>query len=226
MKQFEIVTQPIETEQYRDFTINERQGAVVVFTGHVREWTKGIRTQHLEYEAYIPMAEKKLAQIGKEIEEKWPGTITTIVHRIGPLQISDIAVLIAVSSPHRKAAYAANEYAIERIKEIVPIWKKEIWEDGAEWQGHQREHIMKQKRESKMKILYFAELKELLNRSTETIHLDTTLTVQEFESYLLKHHSELKSKKFQIAVNEEFVRQDDIVQPGDTIALIPPVSGG
>jgi len=114
MKQFEIVTQPIETEQYRDFTINERQGAVVVFTGHVREWTKGIRTQHLEYEAYIPMAEKKLAQIGKEIEEKWPGTITTIVHRIGPLQISDIAVLIAVSSPHRKAAYAANEYAIAR----------------------------------------------------------------------------------------------------------------
>ena len=226
MKQFEIVTQPIETEQYRDFTINERQGAVVVFTGHVREWTKGIRTQHLEYEAYIPMAEKKLAQIGKEIEEKWPGTITTIVHRIGPLQISDIAVLIAVSSPHRKAAYAANEYAIERIKEIVPIWKKEIWEDGAEWQGHQKGTYNEAKRESKMKILYFAELKELLNRSTETIHLDTTLTVQEFESYLLKHHSELKSKKFQIAVNEEFVRQDDIVQPGDTIALIPPVSGG
>ena len=80
------------------------------------------------------------------------------------------------------------------------------------------------KRESKMKILYFAELKELLNR--ETIHLDTTLTVQEFESYLLKRHRELKSKKFQIAVNEEFVRQDDMVQPGDTIALIPPVSGG
>ncbi|MBS6894376.1 MAG: molybdopterin converting factor subunit 1 [Staphylococcus epidermidis] len=77
-----------------------------------------------------------------------------------------------------------------------------------------------------MKILYFAELKELFNRSTETIHLDTTLTVQEFESYLLKRHRELKSKKFQIAVNEEFVRQDDMVQPEDTIALIPPVSGG
>ncbi|MDU5911989.1 MAG: MoaD/ThiS family protein, partial [Staphylococcus epidermidis] len=66
-----------------------------------------------------------------------------------------------------------------------------------------------------MKILYFAELKELFNRSTETIHLDTTLTVQEFESYLLKRHRELKSKKFQIAVNEEFVRQDDMVQPED-----------
>lgn len=143
------------------------------------------------------MAEK-LAQIGKEIEEKWPGTITTIVHRIGPLQISDIAVLIAVSSPHRKAAYAANEYAIERIKEIVPIWKKEIWDDGSEWQGHQKGTYNEAKRESKMKILYFAELKELLNQSTETIHLDTTLTVQEFESYLLKHHSELKSKNFKL----------------------------
>ena len=72
------------------------------------------------------MAEKKLAQIGDEINEKWPGTITSIVHRIGPLQISDIAVLIAVSSPHRKDAYRANEYAIERIKEIVPIWKRNL----------------------------------------------------------------------------------------------------
>ena len=72
------------------------------------------------------MAEKKLAQIGDEINEKWPGTITSIVHRIGPLQITDIAVLIAVSSPHRKDAYRANEYAIERIKEIVPIWKKKF----------------------------------------------------------------------------------------------------
>ncbi|MCD8821550.1 molybdenum cofactor biosynthesis protein MoaE [Staphylococcus gallinarum] len=138
MKQFEIVTQPIKTEQYREFVLNEKQGAVVVFTGHVREWTKGIRTEYLEYEAYIPMAEKKLKQIGDEIEAQWPGTITVIVHRIGPLNISDIAVLISVSSPHRKDAYAANEYAIERIKAIVPIWKKEIWEDGAQWQGDQR----------------------------------------------------------------------------------------
>ena len=110
MKQFEIVTEPIQTEQYREFTINEYQGAVVVFTGHVREWTKGVKTEYLEYEAYIPMAEKKLAQIGDEINEKWPGTITSIVHRIGPLQISDIAVLIAISSPHRKDAYRANEF--------------------------------------------------------------------------------------------------------------------
>ncbi len=81
MKQFEIVTEPIQTEQYREFTINEYQGAVVVFTGSVREWTKGVKTEYLEYEAYIPMAEKKLARIGDEINEKWPGTITSIVHK-------------------------------------------------------------------------------------------------------------------------------------------------
>ncbi|MBF7016441.1 molybdenum cofactor biosynthesis protein MoaE [Staphylococcus durrellii] len=137
MKQFEVTNLPIQTEQYREFVVDATKGAVVVFTGHVREWTKGIKTEYLEYEAYVPMAEKKLAQIGEEIAKRWPETMTVIVHRIGALNISDIAVLIAVSSPHRKDAYAANEYAIERIKEIVPIWKKEIWEDGAEWQGHQ-----------------------------------------------------------------------------------------
>lgn len=138
LKQFEVISEPINPEKYREWTLNEKQGAVVVFTGHVREWTKGIRTEYLEYEAYTPMAEKKLAQIGDEISVRWPGTVTAIAHRIGALNIKDIAVVISVSSPHRKDAYRANEYAIERIKEIVPIWKKEIWEDGAEWQGHQR----------------------------------------------------------------------------------------
>ena len=98
MKQFEIVTEPIQTEQYREFTINEYQGAVVVLPVMFANGLKGVKTEYLEYEAYIPMAEK-LAQIGDEINEKWPGTITSIVHRIGPLQITDIAVLIAVSSP-------------------------------------------------------------------------------------------------------------------------------
>ena len=90
------------------------------------------------------MAEKKLAQIGDEINEKWPGTITSIVHRIGPLQITDIAVLIAVSSPHRKDAYRANEYAIERIKEIVPIWKKKFGKMVQNGKG--KKGIMKKRR--------------------------------------------------------------------------------
>lgn len=126
VKQFEVVTMPIDVEHYRKMTVTPHQGAVCVFTGIVREWTQGIKTEYLEYEAYIPMAEKKLAQIGKEINEKWPGTIVSIAHRIGNLQVSEIAVVICVSSPHRKDSYAANEYAIERIKEVVPIWKKKF----------------------------------------------------------------------------------------------------
>lgn len=137
MKQYEIVEHPIDSDAYVKQVLHPGAGAVTVFTGHVREWTHGIRTLYLAYEAYVPMAEKKLKQIGEEIENRWPGTRAAIAHRIGELQISDIAVVIAVSSPHRKAAYEANEYAIERIKEMVPIWKKEIWENGEEWVGTQ-----------------------------------------------------------------------------------------
>ncbi len=140
IKPFAIVTEPIEVQAYMDYVLHPAAGAVTVFTGNVREWTHGIRTLYLSYQAYIPMAEKKLAEIGSEMEAKWPGIKVAIVHRIGELHISDIAVLIAVSSPHRKAAYEANEYAIDRIKQIVPIWKKEIWENGEEWVGAQKKY--------------------------------------------------------------------------------------
>ena len=138
IKLFEIVRDPIEPEIYRKAVLHAGAGAVTVFTGHVREWTNGVRTLYLEYEAYESMAEKKLAEIGDEIQEKWPETKIAIAHRVGKLEISDIAVVIAVSSPHRRTSYEANEYAIERIKEIVPIWKKEIWENGQEWKGDQK----------------------------------------------------------------------------------------
>lgn len=137
---FEVVNDELDINKYHQMTVNEHQGAVCTFTGHVREWTKGTRTVHLEYEAYIPMAEKMLAQIGDEIEERWPGVITAIGHRIGKLEISDIAVVIVTSSPHRTDSYRANEYAVERLKEIVPIWKKEIWEDGEQWIGDSRKY--------------------------------------------------------------------------------------
>lgn len=140
MKMFEVVSEVLDINKYHKLTVNEHQGAVCTFTGHVREWTKGTRTVHLEYEAYIPMAEKMLAQIGDEIAERWPGVITAIGHRIGKLEISDIAVVIVTSSPHRTDSYRANEYAVERLKEIVPIWKKEIWEDGQEWIGDSRKY--------------------------------------------------------------------------------------
>lgn len=139
MKLFEVIETALNPEDYRQAVVHAGAGAVTVFTGHVREWTHGVRTLSLAYEAYVPMAEKKLVQIGDEIQQRWPHTKVAIAHRIGELQITDIAVVIAVSSPHRKAAYEANEYAIERIKEVVPIWKKEIWEDGQQWIGNQKQ---------------------------------------------------------------------------------------
>ena len=137
MKLFEVVEEPIQIQRYMDAVMHTGAGAVTVFTGHVREWTHGVRTLSLSYEAYIPMAEKMLAKIGEEIRERFPHIRVAIAHRIGELQLSDIAVVIVVSSPHRKAAYEANEYAIERIKKMVPIWKKEVWEEGEEWVGNQ-----------------------------------------------------------------------------------------
>ena len=140
MKQYEVVAEPIDITKYQDLVLDAHKGALVTFTGHVREWTHGTRTVHLEYEAYTPMAEKMMAQIGEEIEAKWPGVSTSIAHRVGKLEISDIAVVIVTSAPHRQNAYVANEYAIERIKEIVPIWKKEVWEDGEEWIGDTKQY--------------------------------------------------------------------------------------
>lgn len=136
---YEIVDVPIEVSEVVRKVESRNAGATVVFLGTVRELTNGKRTLSLEYEAYPSMAVRKLADIGEEISNRWPSLKVAITHRIGRLDISEVAVVIAVSSPHRKAAYEANEYAIERIKEIVPIWKKEHWDDGSKWIGNQLE---------------------------------------------------------------------------------------
>lgn len=138
---FEIVNEPIDVEQMRLKVVSRNAGALTLFVGTVREMTKGKKTLQLEYQAYPAMAVKMLEQIAQEVSERWPEAIIAISHRVGRLTISDIAVVIAVSSPHRKMAYEANEYAIERIKQIVPIWKKEFWEDGTAWIGDQLENV-------------------------------------------------------------------------------------
>ncbi|MBU8788259.1 MULTISPECIES: molybdenum cofactor biosynthesis protein MoaE [Bacillus] len=138
-ERFIITAKPIVIEDVVKKVEKREAGAITTFIGTVREWTNGKKTLYLEYEAYVPMAVKMLSQIGEEISEKWPGATAAITHRIGRLDISEAAVVIAVSSPHRKAAYEANEYAIERIKQIVPIWKKEHWENGESWIGDQLE---------------------------------------------------------------------------------------
>ena len=113
-----------------DKVVQREAGAITTFIGTVRELTHGKKTLFLEYEAYEDMAVKKLEQIGREIEEGWPGAKVAITHRIGRLDITEVAVVIAVSTPHRADAFDANRYVIHRIKQIVPIWKKEHWENG------------------------------------------------------------------------------------------------
>lgn len=141
MSHFWISEKPIELQDCIDKVVRPEAGAISTFIGIAREFTKGKRTLYLEYDAYVPMAVKQLERIGDEIKAQWPDADTSNAHRIGRLDISEAAVVIAVSSPHRDAAFKASRYAIERIKEIVPIWKKEHWEDGTKWIGDQKENI-------------------------------------------------------------------------------------
>jgi molybdopterin synthase catalytic subunit len=138
---YEITKEPINIQSVIDKVIQREAGAISTFIGTVRELTNGKRTLFLIYEAYETMAVKKLEQIGNEIKERWKGAKVAITHRVGKLDISEVAVVIAVSTPHRADAFEASRYAIERIKEIVPIWKKEHWEDGEEWIGNQLETV-------------------------------------------------------------------------------------
>lgn len=135
---FEITDRPLSADLVIAKVRNPLAGAINLFVGTVRELTQGKRTVRLEYEAYEPMALKMMEQIAAEIEERWPGTEVAMSHRIGRLEIEEAAVIIAVATPHRAASYEAGRYAIERLKEIVPIWKKENWDDGTEWIGHQQ----------------------------------------------------------------------------------------
>ncbi len=109
-------------------------GAVVLFLGTVREMTDGRQTVALDYEAFPQMAEAKLQELLIEARQKWPVVKAAIAHRLGRLELADVSVAVAVSTPHRQQAFEAGKYLIDRLKEVVPIWKKESWADGTtEW---------------------------------------------------------------------------------------------
>jgi molybdopterin synthase catalytic subunit len=109
-------------------------GAIVLFLGTTREFTHGRRTASLDYECYPEMAEKKLAELEAEARRRWPLAGCSIIHRLGHLELGEASIAIAVSSPHRADAFAAGQWLIDTIKEVVPIWKQENWADGAsEW---------------------------------------------------------------------------------------------
>ncbi len=113
---------------------SDQSGAVVLFLGTVREMTDSRQTVALDYEAYPEMAVAKMAELETEARSKWPVDKIDIIHRLGHLELGEISVAVAVSCPHRQDAYEASKHVIDRLKVIVPVWKKENWSDGTtEW---------------------------------------------------------------------------------------------
>ena len=129
----QITDEPLDPAAITARVRRETNGAVVTFLGTTRSVTDDRKVLDLEYEAYRPMADKVLAQIVQEMEERWSVEDVAIAHRLGRLEIEEISLVVAVASPHRKEAFAACQFAVDRIKQSVPIWKKEFFEDGEVW---------------------------------------------------------------------------------------------
>jgi molybdopterin synthase catalytic subunit len=130
---FELTTAPIDVGAIARRVVPPECGATVTLDGYAREWTRGRRTLYLVYEAYSPMALREMKRLGAQAHEQFEIAHIGIVHRTGRLEIGETSVVIAVSAPHRRAAFAACEWAIRELKRTVPIWKKEFFEDGEVW---------------------------------------------------------------------------------------------
>jgi molybdopterin synthase catalytic subunit len=128
-----ITTSPLDPPALVRFVGAADTGAVTTFLGLVRDHNQGRRVTHLVYEAYEPLAERALRRIVEEVQEHWPSASLAVHHRIGRLEIGEASVVIAAASPHRADAFAACRYTIERVKQIVPIWKHEYFEGGDVW---------------------------------------------------------------------------------------------
>ena len=132
-----ITQDPIRLDELTAFVADPGAGAMATFVGTTRDSNDGRRVIRLEYECYPGMAEKEMAKIGHEILERWPVKKVAMIHRLGRVDIGQASVAIAVSSSHRHAAFEACHYAINQLKETVPIWKKELYEGGEVWIGSQ-----------------------------------------------------------------------------------------
>ena len=130
-----VTREPLNTEAVTATVQKESNGGVVTFLGATRNETEGNRVLYLEYEAYEGMAGKMLARIAEEVSERWGIADVSIAHRFGRLQPGEVSMVVAVASPHRAAAFEACQYVVDRVKQNVPIWKKEVFEDGAAWVG-------------------------------------------------------------------------------------------
>jgi molybdopterin synthase catalytic subunit len=129
---FKVTIEPLHVQQVNDLVKRPTDGAVVTFDGIVRNNFAGRAVRYLEYEAYAEMAERKMAEIGAEVRGKFAIGDIAIVHRLGRLEIGESSIVVAVAAPHRHAAFEACAYAMDRVKEEVPVWKKEVFTDGAD----------------------------------------------------------------------------------------------
>jgi len=137
---YRVTEEPLSADAVGAAVTVPAAGGVAVFLGVVRDNTAGRRVVALEYEAHVPMAEAKLKEIGEDVYRRWPGVRqVAILHRIGRLAVGEASVVIGVSAAHRHDAFAACHHAIDTLKQIVPIWKREIFEDGSAWVGLQGE---------------------------------------------------------------------------------------
>ncbi len=133
MIEIKLLDMPLDPKESLDYCSDPGAGGTVQFVGTVRNNTRGKGVLRLEFEAYGPMAINEMQKIAEAICERWSALKVSIYHRKGVLDIGDIAVIITVATPHRQAAFEACQYAIDTLKETVPIWKKEIFEDGEVW---------------------------------------------------------------------------------------------
>ena len=134
---FAITRDPLDPAPLVAAVRKDEAGAMALFYGVVRNENLGRSVQYLEYDAYPDMAIKKMREVAAEIGARYPVTGIGILHRVGRLEIGETSLLVAVSSPHRAEAFAACHAAVDRVKEIVPVWKKEVWSDGSAWiEGH------------------------------------------------------------------------------------------
>lgn len=129
----ELTTEPLDARRMEAAVADPRAGAICTFTGVVRDNSRGESVTHLEYEAYAGMAEKQMWAIVDEIAERWPDARVAMAHRTGALEIGEASVVVSVSCPHRAEAIEACRWGIDRLKESVPIWKKEFATSGAVW---------------------------------------------------------------------------------------------
>ena len=135
----EITHDELDPESITSQVTHDAAGAVVTFLGNTRDHTGDRRVLFLEYEAYRPMADQQLARVAEEMGRRWELAGVAIAHRLGRLEVGEASLVVAVSAAHRKDAFEACQYSVDRIKQIVPIWKKEFFEGGEVWVGSQEE---------------------------------------------------------------------------------------